>query len=826
MDDIELRETIARLQAELERRNFEQRRPGPRVEVAPRTPVPPASPVPPPPPLIEERSRAPLGWKPCPVCRTPRPLKGACPGCCYEPVQKTAPAAPAPAPQPGVLDTLGGWSERLVAAVREQGFERFLGERLFSYIGMVLVVLGGAFFLKYAAEHSGPWGRVAVGALAGFGGVGLGEFLRRRPGLKASSIPVTAGAWALVCYTAYAAHAVDASRVVSDPALALLLLGGAVGLMIAHSAAVGSRALTAFALAVSYFAFAATDFGPQTLGVCTVLGLAGAWLARRLKAPELVPIGLVGYAVNYWPTLEAAFKPGRTAEPGRVALELGAAAAVYGAAVLAAPAADDDPRASSWTDSSLAFGAVLLGAAAHAQGASLGAWPGAAAGLAVAGLFALLAARGGERAEAARSVQTFLASVLAAVSIWRLPTPEAQLWGFAMASAALGAAGRAMGRDGFDRGGLGLAVLGGLTVLSRLGSLAGSEWGAAALFAFCAAAYGLGLSRNGDSGDAWLNAGALAMLGALWLALPQAPFVVASLVFALVLRGAWDLTQDPRLFQQAIAFELFSGVCYLGMDFGSAAPIWGPLTERAATGLALTGGYAALLASPAAPEGAMMGVSLRRWRANVSWLALAVAARASFGAFDPALRLPMSVAASMALLRLGRGRGELAKDQRAQAYLVAALAPSQAASSLVGAGLASALLLLPLLWERWGKTEEERKEEVYASFALAGLSVGLLAQFAAREAAGSSLTLWWTAVGGSYLAAGLMAGRKELRWPALALLGLCVAKALMLDLTGLPLPTRMLTMTVLGLILVACSLAYVRLVREEPPLLVLDGRES
>ena len=713
-----------------------------------------------------------------------------------------------------------------MAAVREQGFERFLGERLFSYIGMVLVVLGGAFFLKYAAEHSGPWGRVAIGALAGFGGVGLGEFLRRRPGLNASSIPVTAGGWALVCYTAYAAHAVEASRVVSDPALALLLLCGAVGLMIAYAAALGSRTLTAFAFAVSYFSFAATDFGPQTLGVCTVLGLAGAWLARRLRAPELVPIGLVGYAVNYWPTLGSVFGPEQFKHAGAVAVELGAAAAVYGAHVMAAPAADEDPRASSWTDASLAFGAVLLGAAAQAQGSALGGWSGAAFGLAVAGLFALLAARGSASAAAARSVQVFLASALGALSIWRLPTPEAQLWGFVMASAALGACARALGRDGFDRGGLALAALGGLTFMRHLSALDGNPGGAAALGAFAAVAYALSFGRGQGKGSAWQNAGAVSALGGLWLALSPAAFTVAALILAMVLRGGWDLTGDTRLFRQGIAIELLAGIGYFFVDFGMNAPLWGPFTERAATGLALAAGYAVLLASPAAPEGALLGVSLRRWRGNIAWLALVVTADSCAGALNPALRLPAGILAATALLRLGRGRGELGMDLRAQAYLIAALSPAQASSTLAGVSTSAGVLLLPLLWAKWAKTDEERKEEVCAAFALAGLSLGLLAQFAAREAAGTMLTLWWTMAGGGYLAAGLVAGRRELRWPALVLLGLCVAKALMMDLTGLPLPTRMMTMTVLGLILVACSLAYVRLVREEPPLLVLDGRES
>lgn len=706
MDDKEIREKIAALQAELERKSYQKRQNGVALQVPP---------APAPLPTIPAKA-------PCPVCRAMRVERGPCPGCSFEPSRA---AAKVERPEePAILDTMRGFFTRGLALVRKQGFERFLGERLFAYVGMVLVVLGGAFFLKYAAQHSGPWGRVAVGALAGLGAAGAGEYFRRRPRMKGLSIPVTAGGWALLLYTAYAAHAVPASQVVTNPRLGLLILGAAAGGMLTHALAARSRLLTAFAFAVSYFAFAATDFGPQTLGVCTVLALAGAWLIRAQRMPELVPIGLVGYAVNYWPTLERSFGV-HGADPWQSAIAVGAAAGVYGATALAVRTEDLDGRERSWVDAALSCGGVLFAIAANVQSGSLFGGVGAAHGLLAALVLACLSARRADPEGGSSSIQGLAAVGLAALSCWRLDSLEGQLWAFTFTAASLGLAGIALRRDSFERYGLGLAGLAGLTWLLDSPSTA-----AAAPFAALAVA-GYFLADAGSKGHK--GAG--------------------------VVQRAW---------------------VYLGLG-------------------------AAIIA------GCTSG-------------------------FDPRMRLPAAALASLALLVVGRRRGPLAPDLRVQSYGLAAAAPALGALTFLwpgeGApalsvadaavyGASSLVLLTPLALGRWASGPEEAVEERAAGHVFAALSVVMTTLFVAREASGPVITLWWTALGGGYLLAGLLAEKRELRWPALALLGLCVTKAFLYDLTGLALPYRMLSMSALGLLLVLCSLAYVRWGKEEPSVLSL-----
>jgi len=191
--------------------------------------------------------------------------------------------------------------------------------------------------------------------------------------------------------------------------------------------------------------------------------------------------------------------------------------------------------------------------------------------------------------------------------------------------------------------------------------------------------------------------------------------------------------------------------------------------------------------------------------------------------------------AALTLLAAGRSRlpqgRAVAADLRAQAYLFALAAaaegvwtyllfppagfsPADRAATLVYWG-SSLALLLPLAWLPWAETEPERFEELAAQHLFALLSLALPALYIAKQADGTHMTLSWTLLGSAYLVAGLITRRRALRLPGLGLAGLCVAKALFVDLTGLELPYRVLSYTSLGALLVLSSYLYVQLTGKE-----------
>jgi len=88
----------------------------------------------------------------------------------------------------------------------QESLESKIGGNVLNKIGMVAIILGMSYFLKYAIENRwiGETGRVIIGILAGLGFLGWGEVLRRR-NYRAYSITVLGGGIAILYFSIFAA---------------------------------------------------------------------------------------------------------------------------------------------------------------------------------------------------------------------------------------------------------------------------------------------------------------------------------------------------------------------------------------------------------------------------------------------------------------------------------------------------------------------------------------------------------------------------------------------------------------------------------------------
>lgn len=102
------------------------------------------------------------------------------------------------------------WIERL-----KGGFdlEEALGTNWLNKIGVVILVLGIAFFLAYQLRELGPGGKVLVGFVISSVLLGGGIFLERKPGYALLARAGVGGGWALGFFTTYAMYHVQAARV-------------------------------------------------------------------------------------------------------------------------------------------------------------------------------------------------------------------------------------------------------------------------------------------------------------------------------------------------------------------------------------------------------------------------------------------------------------------------------------------------------------------------------------------------------------------------------------------------------------------------------------
>jgi uncharacterized membrane protein len=106
----------------------------------------------------------------------------------------------------------------------QESLESKIGGNLLNKIGMAAIILGMAYFLKYAIDNEwiGEAGRVMVGVLTGLGFVAWGEWLHRKE-MRGYAVTILGGGVAILYFSIFAAfsfyHLVD-----QIPALLLMLL--------------------------------------------------------------------------------------------------------------------------------------------------------------------------------------------------------------------------------------------------------------------------------------------------------------------------------------------------------------------------------------------------------------------------------------------------------------------------------------------------------------------------------------------------------------------------------------------------------------------------
>ncbi len=766
----------------------------------------------------------PLAAHPEPVAPDPKPVK-----------KEVPPMAPPPAvrkePEPGIWARLRAWAVGMAALVREQGPERIVGERLLSGAGIVLLVLGGAFFLKYTAGALGPWGRLALGFATAGALLGGGQRLRGRPGFAPLSLALIGGGWVLAYYTVFAAHYVPQSKVIASSRLELVLLMAAAAGMISHASALGSRVLTVFALSTAYFVFGVTHLGVETLTVCGLLAVSGAWLSRRLDSPGVAAANLAGFYIDSMPVLGSLIAAGTRAPVADLWTSLAITTCVQAVTVWLC-GSSQRMRESKTADAALSLAGILYAAAACAQVSATQA-PGA--GIILLGVASVLGlgsslAGPGAPGRALPEIQSLLAAIVAAVGALKLPSVPAQLWGLVLAASALSSSGLWSGRASLERYGIALSGLAAVWAWGHQGTIGEGRGLAALALAWSgAAAYGLAWARShmrsapGAETGAHLVAGLGMLLMSLWTGLEPPAFCVAAMGLGLILELAGPAGQGALL-RQAVLVQTAAGIYSFFLDYGANAPVLGPLTPRGLVSLCLAASYLRLTTAAAAPQGTLLGWELAGWRRAQAWLLAAVAGCWIYAECGPRLRLPLWSLTSLVFLAAGRRRGDAGSSLRTAsvAMTLATVVEGVISYYLQPAALGAVLsigelavycgsalaLLVPLVFTGWAQDDAEAREERRGHYLAAALSLKLLALLVAKEADGALITIAWGLIGVGYLTPGLWLDSKPLRLPGLALLILCVLKALFRDLTGLALPYRVLSFAVLGLLMVGSSWLY------------------
>jgi hypothetical protein len=269
---------------------------GPSIAAAPPPPTPVKSEPPPPRPVHVDRY--------CGFCgKTLPPAPALCP--CRMPAQ--APAPPEPLrpetppplplqlppvePPPPVLQPKPTPEPRKPRG--KEDWEALVGGNLLNKLGILLLVIGTASLLGYASTMMGPVGRSIVGLALSLTLLIGGVIVEKRDKYRTFARGLIGGGWAALYFTAYAMHALEATKVIESPVLGVLLLGAVAIGMIVHSLRYRSETVTGLAYFVAFATFAFTPL--TTLSVVSLVPLAASllYVAYRFTWSKMTVFGVI-----------------------------------------------------------------------------------------------------------------------------------------------------------------------------------------------------------------------------------------------------------------------------------------------------------------------------------------------------------------------------------------------------------------------------------------------------------------------------------------------------------------------------------------------------
>lgn len=264
---------------------------------APPIPAPPAEPPPlptiiiasPPAPALEAGAES--GEPPSSVPTSSEPAPSTPPPHIESPTERaqTRPSQPAAGVSPPEIT---------------EPLELRVGTYWMARIGIVILLTGLVFLGNYAYHRIvpllGPWGKLSLLALAGVALGELGTWLERsRESMRNYGRVLLAGGAATIYYTVYAAHFVEALRVIESPVLGGGLLLALAGGFLWHAERRRSEALALPTVLLAYYTSAINSIGGFTLFSNLLLTAAAVFFLVRHRWARMSYVSLAATYGSY-----------------------------------------------------------------------------------------------------------------------------------------------------------------------------------------------------------------------------------------------------------------------------------------------------------------------------------------------------------------------------------------------------------------------------------------------------------------------------------------------------------------------------------------------
>ncbi len=190
-----------------------------------------------------------------------------------------------------------------------RNLEEMLGTNWLNKLGIVILVLGVAFFLAYRLKTLGPVGKVLVGFMVSGLILGAGIWFERKERYRILARAGVGGGWALLFFTVYAMYHVSAARVLSSQALDLVLMLVAAAAMVAHTLRYRSQVVTGLAFLLAFLTVTISHSNVYSLSAGAMLAAALVIVVGRMQWFELELFGILASYLNHYLWLRPIIEP-------------------------------------------------------------------------------------------------------------------------------------------------------------------------------------------------------------------------------------------------------------------------------------------------------------------------------------------------------------------------------------------------------------------------------------------------------------------------------------------------------------------------------------
>ena len=225
---------------------------------------------------------------------------------------RSTPVAPesVPPPHPPSFTTVESGGPSLADRFKSSlDVEEMLGTNWLNKLGIVILVLGVAFFLAYQLKALGPAGKVLVGFVTAAVMLGAGIWFDRRERYRILARAGIGGGWALAFFTTYAMYHVPAAQVLSSQVVDLVLMLAVAAAMVLHTLRYRSQVVTGLAFLLAFLTVAISHSNVYSLSAGAVLAAGLVIIVGRMQWFELEVFGILASYLNHYLWLRPIIEP-------------------------------------------------------------------------------------------------------------------------------------------------------------------------------------------------------------------------------------------------------------------------------------------------------------------------------------------------------------------------------------------------------------------------------------------------------------------------------------------------------------------------------------